>query len=369
MSRYVSDQTDGSEATLPMAHSAAFPAGIGHGVAAGDRAESSGSSMSQSVSTRQGSRPARPEPRGAAPLLFGAARPGFVGDASDAAVLERCPPPLVRRPRRRRERIGGRLAGSGIVHLLALVLLSISFSHPPGGQPQESQPVEMLYQKPGSSSMTGEPNPAPSPPAASRPVPDEQPPTPMPPVAAPPPLPLPELPSPEALPKPLAKASPTQTHQSAPNSAFSHPMDLSFAQAPHASHRPGRRAGFGGAVDLSLGPLVHNGQILTPYASTTSVRGVSSDYAEEISDWIRRHMYYPEDAAHRGEDGPSSVHVVLDRQGQVKSIRLVSSSGSYSLDDATQGMFRNARLPPVPPDMSGAKFDVDLTIDYILIRR
>ncbi len=320
--------------------------------------------MNQLVGIQQRTRDARtlpllaPEPQGTAPALHGAARPGFVADAAPAAVLDRVDQPLVRRRRRLRDRIGGILAASGLIHLAVLALLALSYRHPPGGPPQEAQPVEMLYENPGRSGMVGEPNSAPVP--QTKPMPTPAPPTRLPPMEAPPPVPLPELPSAEAVPKPLPHPKPAQN-----NSPLSHPMNLSFAP-PRPHHR---RAGSGGSIDLSLGPMVQNGQINTPYASTSSIHGVSSDYEQELGDWIRRHMYYPEDAAERGEDGPSSVKVVLDRQGHVKSIKLVNSSGSYALDDATEGMFRGATLPPIPPDMKGPTFDVDLTIDYILLRR
>ncbi len=315
------------------------------------------------------------EPRGTAPALPSAGRPGFVAEAAPDAVLERTGQPLARRRRPRRDRMDGRLAGSGIIHLILLVLLSVTFTHPPGGAPQQAQPVEMMYENPGKSGSIGQPRSAPPPKRmmpAEKPLPDVPPPMPVPPVPAPPvaaapPLPLPDVQSPEALPKPLPPA-PTHRQTSRSVSPLSQPMDLSFAQNRPAPRRS-TRFGSGGAINLSLGPMVQNGHLLTPYASTTSIRGISSDYDEELSDWIHAHMYYPQDAAERGEDGPSSVHVVLDRQGHVTSIRLVNSSGSYALDDATQGMFRGATLPPVPPDMSGDTFDIDLTIDYILIRR
>ena len=63
------------------------------------------------------------------------------------------------------------------------------------------------------------------------------------------------------------------------------------------------------------------------------------------------------------------MHVELDRDGHVTKVRLTGQSGSYYLDAATVGMFRNAQLPPVPPDMQGDTFPIDLTINYILIRR
>ncbi len=358
--------------------------------ALGDQAETSGISMIQSGSMARRARTvrpvgtARPEARGAAPALAGLRRPGFVADRIDGAVLDEAGLPLVRRGRRLHDGFGRRVAGSGAAHLLVLVLMALSFAQPPGGgKPQEQQPVDMVYERAGSSGMTGPsaPKPANAPPPPSSTAPSLQPPAPTPPMPdlAPPPdetPPLPELNLPEPLPQPRPNPVPqsqsqsrtaTSKAQSRSTSPLSHPMDLSFAPMTHSQRRSGRPAGSGGPVDLSLGPLVQNGRLNTPYASTSSIKGVSDDYAEEIGDWIRRHMYYPEEAARKGESGPSHVHVVLDRQGQVRSVELVSTSGSYLLDAATTGMFRNAKLPPVPPDMNGNHFDVDLTIDYILI--
>ena len=363
------------------------------GFAVGEQAETSGISMIQSGSMARRDRVPRsgdtapPEARGAAPALAGLRRPGFVADRIDTAMLDEAGLPLVRRGRRLHDGFGRRVAGSGAAHLLVLVLMALSFAQPPGGgKPQEQQPVDMVYERAGNSGMTGPsaPTPTEAPPPSSA-APNLQPPAPTPPVPdlAPPPdetPPLPEMNLPEPLPQPMpnpvpqsqsqsqSRAAPSRA-QSRSTSPLSHPMNLSFAPAtPSPSRHGGRRAGSGAPIDMSLGPLVQNGRLNTPYASTSSIKGVSDDYADEIGDWIRRHMYYPEEAARRGEDGPSHVHVVLDRQGRVSSVSLVSSSGSYLLDAATTGMFRNAKLPPVPPDMNGNHFDVDLTIDYILIR-
>jgi TonB family protein len=164
---------------------------------------------------------------------------------------------------------------------------------------------------------------------------------------------------------PLRTSRPSPS-RSASSSPFSHPMDLSFSEAPGPQRqRTGRAGGSHAPVDMSLGPLVKNGHLNTPYA-TVGIKGVSSDYGNEIDGWIRRHLYYPPDAAQRGEDGASHVHVVIDRSGHVKSARLVDSAGFFALDDSTTGMFRNATLPPVPDDMAGDHFDIDLTVNYIL---
>jgi len=341
------------------------------------------------TTTRPAHGAARAEERGEAPALARAERTGFIAHAEAPARLRAPGAPMSRR-RRLRDRLGGRLAGSGLAHLLALVLLSALFAREhTGGQMAEPQPVEMLFDHRGSSGGVGPTTPNPPTHAAEQPAPPRQAPPPLPPppppraetapelpapppplpeAALPEPLPLPQpQPQPPSVPQPSTRAAPQARHAPSP---FAHPMDLSFSQAvPHPRTRSGRPGGGGAPINLSIGPLVRNGQLNTPYASTTTIRGVSDDYEAELSNWIRRHMYYPEDAARRGEDGPSRVVVKLDRQGNVRSIRLVSSSGSWALDDATQGMFRGARLPPVPPDMAGDHFDVDLTIDYILIRR
>ncbi|GBQ24889.1 TonB periplasmic protein [Acetobacter estunensis NRIC 0472] len=146
-------------------------------------------------------------------------------------------------------------------------------------------------------------------------------------------------------------------------------LSLDQSSAPPRAKRQGRTGGSGGPIDLSIGPMVSNGKLNAPYATRTTTRGVSDDYSEDVDRWIRRHMYYPEEAAENGEEGPSSVHVVIDRSGRVRFVRLTNQSGSYLLDAATTGMFRAAQLPPVPPNVPGDHFDLDVTINYILIRR
>ncbi|MCQ9154302.1 energy transducer TonB [Acidomonas methanolica] len=191
------------------------------------------------------------------------------------------------------------------------------------------------------------------------------------------PLPAPAPVNPATAPSGRTSVAHTHAHRPSTHRApthsvnpFANPMDLSFGEAPPMPRaRHGRHGGSGAPIDMSLGPLVTNGQINAPYMTRNSIRGVSDDYGNEVDRWIRSHMYYPEDAIRNGEEGPSSVHVVLDRQGRVKSVRLTGQSGSYALDAATTGMFQGAKLPPVPPDMKGDHFDIDLTINYILIRR
>lgn len=191
-----------------------------------------------------------------------------------------------------------------------------------------------------------------------------------------------ELPDTQSQPRPVTPATPRQTHHARPspthrqyahhqdNNPLAHPQDWSFnaPPVPHARHR-GRRGGAGGPIDLSIGPLSLNGQINAPYKTHSSVRGVSSDYGAEVDRWIHQHLFYPEDAAENGEQGPSAVHVAIDRSGRVLRVYTTHGSGYYSIDTALTGMFRGAQLPPVPPDMTGDHFDLDVTVNYILLNR
>ena len=340
------------------------------------------------------------EPRGTAPQVVASSRFSDAAGRIHAGRLELAGLPLSRRIRTQRTRLESMLGGSAVLHAILLVLLAILYARQPRlPPPSEQTPIQMVY---GQSGMIGSdspdaggggkptpvaPPPTPAPPTpvtpAEPPPPDQQPAvnTDLPP--PPPPVPVPEfipLPPP---PPPIPEPEKSQAHRSQPvriplrtertptraqrSSPFSNPMDLSFSEAPGPQRtRTGRPGGSRGPVDLSLGPLVKNGRLNTPFA-TVGIKGVSDDYGNEIDSWIRRHLYYPPEAAEHGEDGQSSVHVVLDREGRVKSVRLVSSSGSYSLDASTQGMFHGAKLPPVPPDMQGDHFDIDLTVNYILL--
>lgn len=299
---------------------------------------------------------------------------------------------------------------SGLVHIALLALaIYLAAHHRPRGSPDspETGAVDMMFVTPpaqsgmrgersdqqaggtdsakSSQSSNAEPQQAESAQGSANPVPETP--------AAPP---VPQAPSEESFPQPTNETAPVnptsnttgrgtrattkqstnrqsvrreQQHQHAP-SPFDSPMDLSLDQssAPRRARRSGRSGGSGGPIDLSIGPMVQNGKLNAPFATRSTTRGVSDDYSADVDRWIRRHMYYPEEAARNGEEGPSSVHVVIDRQGRVRFVRLTNQSGSYQLDAATTGMFHGSQLPPVPPDIPGDHFDLDVTINYILIR-
>jgi len=208
--------------------------------------------------------------------------------------------------------------------------------------------------------------PAPSPPAqpprtapaaTSQPQPPAPPPTKM--AALPMPLrpqttPLDPVPRPPERPRPLPRPR--------PQSDFPVPTNFSFG-APRAQPRTAEQP-----AAATYGPAARGALSFGQFARVTSGK-VDPSWLSRLHEWWLRHGYYPDQAAQKGEDGRVSIQIVVDRYGRVNQVELEGRSGSVWLDMAAQGVFRGANLPPLPPDTTDPQITVDLTIDYILIRR
>jgi TonB family protein len=96
---------------------------------------------------------------------------------------------------------------------------------------------------------------------------------------------------------------------------------------------------------------------------------VGSDWLASLHEWWDRHSYYPEEAAVAGEDGTVQVHLVVDRDGHVRSVELETRSGSKWLDLGSLAVFRGAQLPPFPLSTPEPRADLHITIQYVLLRR
>ncbi len=182
--------------------------------------------------------------------------------------------------------------------------------------------------------------------------------------AAPPP-PQQEQPT-EALPQPRPRPAPhygSALRPRASRNPFANvvPFDLSpRAERPLASSSNGR------SLDLSAGPIVTNGQL---HDSVVHVRGShgAADWGEELREFVEQHKYYPQAAADNGEQGSAVLRVTVGRDGTVRKLVLVSSSGSHLLDAAWMAVFRDNRLPPFNDDMTGDQITFNYELDYNLI--
>ena len=225
----------------------------------------------------------------------------------------------------------------------------------PPEPPQPEQEPETAQQEPPPEPQQQQAQPAPR--VSPFPAPEEESPD-APPFAGEP-FRVPEAPPP--LPRPR---SPYAGVPVLPSNPFAAP------RAAPATPRPPRRG-----LDLALGPVmpaprVGGGQGAPD--STMSVRGaenLGADWRALFRAWLERHSRYPQEAAMMGQDGPVTVRFTMDRYGKVKAVELIHRSGSMYLNAATVGLLRGQTLPPFLPGTPQDEAEIDLTINYILIRR
>ncbi|HVV62756.1 MAG TPA: energy transducer TonB [Pseudolabrys sp.] len=80
---------------------------------------------------------------------------------------------------------------------------------------------------------------------------------------------------------------------------------------------------------------------------------------------LERHKRYPPEAQSRGDHGTAQLAFSVDRHGGVHNARIVRSSGSRLLDEATLSLVERAQpLPPPPPEVPGAQIAISVPIRY-----
>ena len=101
-------------------------------------------------------------------------------------------------------------------------------------------------------------------------------------------------------------------------------------------------------------------------------KSTSSPPADQISRYfalvkviIESKKRYPEEAKRRGEEGTVVVSFTIDESGNPVNVRLVSSSGSPSIDNETLRLIRSLKFPP-PPD--GKPINLRVEVEYQLRR-
>jgi periplasmic protein TonB len=100
--------------------------------------------------------------------------------------------------------------------------------------------------------------------------------------------------------------------------------------------------------------------------------GANSHNPNAVPNWksqlvaqLERNKRYPSEAQSRGEQGVTQLAFSVDRGGGVHNARIVRSSGSSALDQATLAMVqRAAPLPPPPPEITGSQIPISVPIRY-----
>jgi protein TonB len=118
---------------------------------------------------------------------------------------------------------------------------------------------------------------------------------------------------------------------------------------------------------LSLGLPRRGVEDSTPFSMDTDAE-VGPDWRNALSEWVTEHSYYPSQAAALGHQGTAQVLVTTMPDGRVLSAELESRSGSQWLDLALEGLFRGAKLPPMPKSAGDQPVQFHFTMHYILVR-
>ena len=101
-------------------------------------------------------------------------------------------------------------------------------------------------------------------------------------------------------------------------------------------------------------------------------KSTSSPPADQLSGYfalvkviIESEKRYPEEAKRRGEEGTVVVSFTIDESGNPVNVRLVSSSGSPSIDNETLRLIRSLKFPPPP---TGKPVNLRVEVEYQLRR-
>src|SRR5579884_1588220 len=82
----------------------------------------------------------------------------------------------------------------------------------------------------------------------------------------------------------------------------------------------------GTSTALLEGPHRKGAMVLTPRADFATAQDLGADWRNLFAAWLEAHKYYPPDAAMRGEEGLSTVRVVMNADGTIVSVVLRQSS-------------------------------------------
>jgi TonB family protein len=122
-----------------------------------------------------------------------------------------------------------------------------------------------------------------------------------------------------------------------------------------------------GTLDLSFAPMMGGGDI-TQLHPQGKGDDVGEDWFNLVSAWWLRHRFYPSEAGRLEQEGDVALRLVVARDGAVRAVDVEHGSGSPWLDMGALAVFRDAKLPPLPPDVRDPDVTLEFTIHYMIIR-
>lgn len=94
---------------------------------------------------------------------------------------------------------------------------------------------------------------------------------------------------------------------------------------------------------------------------------VSPEYYRSLAAWLEKHKRYPRRAVQRRQQGVVKVSFKIDRQGNLLSRQIISSSGYHLLDKAADSLLlRASPMPGIPRQSTAQVLEVIVPIMYAL---
>ncbi|TAJ40303.1 MAG: energy transducer TonB [Reyranella sp.] len=189
----------------------------------------------------------------------------------------------------------------------------------------------------------------------------------------------PTPPQPEALPEAQPEASPAEAQPSEPEQPVvteAPPIDPSLIPLPEPPPQlvlqapkpppPKPVAPKPPAVATPAPPSPLPPALTAPAPPAAAARQTAPDprYIDRLAAAIERERDYPVAARRRGEQGRTTLNIVIATNGQLISAQVVGSSGYDALDKAALGMVRRAALPPLTPGLGAESASFTIPIVF-----
>jgi protein TonB len=110
-------------------------------------------------------------------------------------------------------------------------------------------------------------------------------------------------------------------------------------------------------------------QLPKPNVTSTSTKEnkrEKEEYLKLIIAELEKHKKYPLIARRLGIEGTVTVEFVVKKDGSLKYVKIVSSSGNSILDSAAKKLVKACHFPPLPADFKEDSFKVKIPIHYKL---
>jgi TonB family protein len=139
------------------------------------------------------------------------------------------------------------------------------------------------------------------------------------------------------------------------------PPKLDVPALPGPSGRGGTQSEGAGAGESGT---ESDGQVAIPL-NTPDPR--YAEYFAELKRRIEDKWVYPDEAARNGQSGRGELRFVLRKDGTVRTVEIVTSSGVRILDSYIQNAIRMAQpFPPIPVSVGDDVIPISINFTYVL---